>query len=469
MKKNNIIYAGILMVLSALSITSIVLSSVALSNRGDNVSSSDKQDKDGITINISGAQTVEVDASINLAIEVLNDNDRLGYSISSSDETVATVSSTGTVTGIKAGTVTITVTSRKDDKIKKNYTITVIDSTIPTLKIESNSKSMKLSDYTTTFKANLKNPSGFDVKYEWSSKYGKGTFVSNGKESQTYRPFVEGPEIIVLDAYVGPYHLHEEMPFLIASNITGSWMAIETKDDFLNLVKGSSDMKLNYYLTSDIDLGGEVINSSGLGEVATFLGTLDGQGHKVSNFSIAGAGSGLFKKLGKNSAVRNLALECELGEDGYGWGTGVLASSTDAAFVENCSITVNHTYDNGLKSDANGWFAFNGVIAGSGSATITDCIINVLGEKATIYADFAYPAEGQGLAGYNAPSIKINGLYTNSTVVGGQQWDWGLAVMDQSGYVTGLDFATASKDSYKLNDVIWNVENNQMPTLKTQN
>ena len=470
MKKNKIIFIGMLAAISALSVTSIALSSAALASKDKTTEKGDKNDG-GISITISGAQTVEVGSSINLAISVLNDNDRLGYNITSSDNTIATVSGTGSVTGVKPGQVTITVTSRKDEKVSKTYVITVIESTIPSLKIETDNKSTTLNGGGVTFRANLNNPSNYDVQYVWSAKYGKGTFEGNGRVMQTYRPFIEGPEMIVLDAYVGPYHLHQEMPFLIRSEISGSWKAIDNKDDFLSVVNGQVSNTGKYYLTSDIDLGGAKV---GVSSATEFLGTLDGFGHKVSNFVVAGGGDcGLFKKLGKKAAVRHLALEGELGSEATGWGAAFLAGAVDGAYIENCSFTVNDTYDNSINADSNGgWFPFNAVIAGSGSAIINDCVVNIVDGcegYLTIYADFAYPAEGQGVQGYNSPSITVNGLYTNTTVIGGQQWDWGLAVMDQSGYCAGLNFDSTSKDTYKLNDLVWNLEDNQMPTLKTLN
>ncbi len=440
-------------------------------------------DKGGLNITISGPTVVEVGASITLNISLENDIDRVGYDVKSSDPTVATVDQYGVVTGVSVGQVTITVTSRKDNTVSKTYSVEVMGSSIPTLSISHDTGFMSLNENQTRFTANLSNPNNYDEKYSWSSKYGKGTFVGNGSSTQTYRPFVEGSDIIVLDAFVGPYHLQAEYSFLVKTTITADWIAIDSKEDFVNFIEkktGFDDWNKNYYMTADIDLDGYVSKSYSLADVS-FAGTFDGCGHKLSNFSIEGkeeqdsadhtkvtyTNGGLFKKI--TGAVRNLAIDCTVGEKGSGWGMGALAAANDG-IVENCSITVNHTFNNADRADNSGWFAFNSAIAGVGSGDIYDTVVNIVAGdgQATIYADYAYPTGGGEKNPNVAQTIDVRNLYTNTTVIGGQYWEWGSAVRDQSGYHIGIDFASSKKETYALNENIWNLADNEMPTLKVQ-
>ena len=194
------------------------------------------------------------------------------------------------------------------------------------------------------FSANLYNPNEFDVKYEWSSKYKKGTFIGNGSEKQQFRPFYAGTEIIVLDAFVGPYHLQAEFNFLVKQDYTG-WTAISTAQEMIDLVtnaKGENNLTGNYYLKNDIDLGGYIISPDKRRGDATLYGTFDGRGHTVKNFIVEGGSDGenggLFKQIGNQNGqtgvVRNLSLICEIGENGSGWGTGSIAAGNDG-YIEN--------------------------------------------------------------------------------------------------------------------------------------
>lgn len=454
-------------------ITSLLLVGGIVTGCGDNQETSQNSDK--IQLNISGPTSVEVGSSIRLAVSVENDNERLGYSLESSDTTIATVTNDGYVTGVRTGTVTITATSRKDDTIKMEYVVDVIESTTPTLSISTTTPSMTLSNNggTALFKANLYNPNNFTVKYEWSSKYGKGTFIGNGKEQQQYRPFYAGTDVIVLDAYVGPYHLKEEFNFLVKSDYTG-WTAISTADELIDLVtnaKGANNLTENYYLTNDIDLNGYVISPSkrkaGTNKLAS---SFDGRGHKISNFIVegdaGGTNGGLFDGISNTGAVRNLSLVCEIGEGGSGWGTGTISPNNDGV-IENCYFEVNHSFDTGKKADENGYVPFCAAVTGMTNGKTRDVVVNVLDTegKATIYADHAYPAGGQN--GTDQPA-KVENFYTNHTAIGGQAWDWGYAILDQSGYTTGIDFATAKKDTYNLNSLLWTINDGEIPTLIVQ-
>ncbi len=442
-------------------------------NSGDN----SQQVSNGISISVSGPTSVEVNSTIRLMVTVSNDTERLGYNATSSDVTIATVDSEGIVTGLKPGTVIITISSRKDSTISQEYVIDVVESSIPTLSIVTETPTMVLSNNggTALFSANIYNPNNFDVKLEWSSKYNKGTFIGNGKTSQQFRPFYAGSEVIELKAYVGPYLLTAEYNFLIKQDYTG-WTEISTADELIDLVTnkaGTNNLTSNYYLANDIDLEGYVISpSKRKSSTCDLQSTFDGRGHKISNFvvegeSSSGANGGLFSLIGAKGTVRNLALSCEIGENGSGWGTGTIAASNEG-LIENCYFEVNHSYDTGLKADSNGYVPFCAAVTGMIKGTTRDVVVNVLDTvgKSTIYADHAYP-----VGGYDASTpqtFTVENFYTNHTAIGGQVWDWGYAVLDQTGYTSGIDFSLAKKETYNLNTNIWALNDGEIPTLKVQ-
>lgn len=460
MKKNNLLAI----------LTSLVLIGGVVTGCG-NKENSGNNTQSQITVIISGPTSVEVGSTIRLAISVENDNERLGYSLESSDTNIATVTSEGYVTGVNPGSVTITATSRKDENVKKEYTIDVIESTTPTLSISTNTPSMTLSNSggTALFQANVYNPNEFNVRYEWSSKYGKGTFIGNGKAQQQYRPFSSGTDVIVLDAYVGPYHLKTEYNFLVKQDYTG-WTAISTAEELIDLVTnvaGTNHLSDNYYLTNNIDLGGYVIKPENRkSSTCNLVSTFDGRGYEISNFIVEGTNSGLFSGIDPSGVVKNLAIKCEINEAGSNWGTGTISPSNDG-LIENCYFEVNHSYDTGLKADASGYVPFCAAVTGTTTGITRDVVVNVLDTegKATIYADHAYPVGGQNGTSQN---LKVENFYTNHTAIGGQAWDWGYAVLDQSGYTTGIDFATAKKDTYNLNTLVWTLNDGQIPTLIVQ-
>ena len=94
--------------------------------------------------------------------------------------------------------------------------------------------------------------------------------------------------------------------------ISGSkttWIDIGSVADLQNLCSTTEVQKLSghYRLTADLDLSG--ISISGIGSAANpFTGTLDGQGHSISNLTIdGGENAGLFGVV-KGATIKNLQL-----------------------------------------------------------------------------------------------------------------------------------------------------------------
>ena len=107
--------------------------------------------------------------------------------------------------------------------------------------------------------------------------------------------------------------------------------AVSSAEDLYTLNKSNK----NFKLTADINLnGGEWV------PISSFSGTLDGNGHKISNFTVNGSNGnfGFFNTLG--GTVKNLTIEgasvTATGMTGY---AGVLCGQSDGATIENVTVS----------------------------------------------------------------------------------------------------------------------------------
>ncbi len=80
-------------------------------------------ENDAITISLSGDDSVKVNNTINLVAKASDNSTDFNWS--SSDESIATVSNSGLVTGISVGNVTVTVSLKKDSSVKATKNIKV--------------------------------------------------------------------------------------------------------------------------------------------------------------------------------------------------------------------------------------------------------------------------------------------------------------------------------------------------------
>ncbi len=447
---------------------SLLFVGLSLTSCNSNQNSSNLEDK--IVLTISGPTSVEVGSSIRLVIDITNDDNREGYVVTSSDSNIATVSQEGVVTGVSEGSVTITVTSRADEEVVKTYIIDVVESTIPTLEIKASTDATTVFG-SVVFSAEIHNPNNFEVKYKWSLKYGHGTLVGNKSENVEFMGLSSGDDVVELEAQVGPYTLKTSKHIYVGENYA-NWTEIKTKDELLNLVNKTGDHTGNYYLSDDIDLEGtDILYNAARGG---FGGTLDGRGHKIYNFKVQGNpsgegydGAGLFSKI--TGAVKNLSLDCEIPETGSGWGSGSLAA-TITGTVENCYFKVNHSFNNGLWEEKNnGWRPACSAISGMMEGLVRDVVVEVADNegKHTIYADVAYPTGGTNATDlYNKGQFR--NFYTNQALanVGGEDWDWGARKPNLAEYSVNINFATTKANYYDLNETLWNLVDNQVPTLK---
>ena len=131
------------------------------------------------TVTISGGTTVAKGQSIRLAATVSPADADQEVTWKSSDERIAKVSSKGKVTGIKAGTVKITATSKTDNSVKDSVKITVLAKAVRTIKISAPTTTLDLNGKkTVTLKAKA-SPSSALQEFTWKSNNEKVAQVSS--------------------------------------------------------------------------------------------------------------------------------------------------------------------------------------------------------------------------------------------------------------------------------------------------
>ena len=177
-----------------------------------------------------------------------------------------------------------------------------------------------------------------------------------------------------------------------------------------------------YVLTADIDMGGENIGDSIFD--AYFIGTFDGNGHKIYNFDKIGGGSAIFWHIGGDNTpagnsglVRNLTVACNTfspsGKTGLlaqtAWGKGV---------VENCYVYADEIRAPSMPDVSN---AANGVgltvVNVYNGGTVRNCVEAgnwVEGDTAAGFRRIGYNQNGS--ANYDNNYSIITNIPDDSTV-----------------------------------------------------
>ncbi len=427
-----------------------------------------------LTITVTGTFKTAVGYSVSLNIRLKNDSTKAGYTVESSDESIATVTDAGVVTGVGAGTCTITVASVADPSVKKEIEFTVVDTATASVDIEVESTSMKVGN-TLTLKALVTNGSNSTVTYKWKSGESLGTFNKSTTAEVVYTAKKVGTDTITLTCSIGEVEVAASVEIEIAKNDDNS-IKISSADEFKSTLLTSGRKEKDYVLTADIDLGGYKID--GYKYNTTFAGHLNGNGHKVSNFEIISteakhANSGMFRSISSEGVIEDVEFDGSIGVEGVGWGSAILANEVSGT-VRNCLFKSTQTYNNGSDE----WFPFGGSIAGvlKESAVLEDCVVDVSGEGKDVHMAFAiYPAGGHQSDGTNSnfaastQTFTCSGLYTSqaASLAYGSAWEWGGPIENTAGIHSGINFSTASKSTYSdLSEDVWNLQDNAMPTLK---
>ena len=456
----------------------IILSSLGLASCGEtsNTTSTSTSDSSQAvtrkpTLTVTGSFKTAVGYFVTLNIKLKNDSTKAGYTVTSSDTSIATVTSDGVVTGVKAGTCTITVTCKADETVSKSIDFEVVDADVASVDIDVNSTSVKVGEKL-TFKAVVSNSSNETVTYKWKSTKNLGNFNKTTTEEATYTAKKTGEDVITLTCTIGEIEVSTSVTIKVTTNAT----EISTAEDFKSYLLGSGRKEGTYVLTADIDLGGLKID--GYKDAATFAATLTGNGHKVSNFEIISseekhANSAMWQTIDGEAVIEDCEFDGTIGEEGVGWGSAILGNVVSGT-IRNCLFKSTQTYNNGSDS----WFPFGGTIAGvlKESAVLQNCVVDVSGEGKDVHMAFAiYPAGGHTSDGTNSgfaasnQSFTCTGLYTSqsSALAYGSAWEWGGPIEDVTGIHCGINFTSTSKSTYTdLDETIWNLEDNKMPTLK---
>ncbi|TAJ43446.1 hypothetical protein CUJ86_10645, partial [Methanofollis fontis] len=179
---------------------------------------------------------------------------------------------------------------------------------------------------------------------------------------------------------------------------------ISTREDVIYLSNDSVNWDKHFIVTNDISLAegspAETIGNSG----TTFTGNVDGQGHTISDFTIAKTGVdnvGFFGYLSTGAEIRNLRVTA--GDAGVSGQTsvGVLAGRNNYGNITNCSAAGTAT-----ASASNA-----GVLAGYTIGPITNC-------SATGSANAGAHNAG-GLVGYGYEVAIGNCSATGTATAGG--------------------------------------------------
>ena len=158
---------------------------------------------------------------------------------------------------------------------------------------------------------------------------------------------------------------------------------IYTVQDLKNI---ANDVWGKYYLANDIDLEGETWEP-----IADFCGTLDGEGHKICNFSMATTSSGNFGFFATNQgAIKNVTLCDFIYSSNCRNGIfGVLVASNHGT-IENCTVTDGAISANAAYHGKTNYYDYDlGGIAGENYGEVINCHVDIdIQSKLDVYNSY---------------------------------------------------------------------------------
>jgi hypothetical protein len=204
---------------------------------------------------------------------------------------------------------------------------------------------------------------------------------------------------------------------------------IATKADLLVLAADANDYGKCFILTADINMEGQVFTTAIIAAGYDFKGTFDGNGHKVTHFTINGGSNsflGLFSSINDKGSVKNLGLEnCVV--SGY-WAVGGLVGWNYG--------NISHCYSTGSVS---GSYEDVGGLVGWNDAGISNCYSTgmVSGSSGSTYIG--------GLVGENYRDGSISQCYSTGSVNGSSDsWNVGGLVGRNYGGSINQCYATGT-------------------------
>ena len=173
---------------------------------------------------------------------------------------------------------------------------------------------------------------------------------------------------------------------------------------------GESYEGIYFVLTSNINLGGFAINSTSLNEATMFKGGLDGNSHKVFNFSINSTDNtynGLFGYMG--GTIKNIGFETSM---------AITTSKTTDAYVGlvvgNLSGTLENVYVLGSLTSTSSRTSYVGGMVGYNKGTIINSYTNVK----VVASSSNLMCYAAGLVGFNNGTITGTFAYGNVSAKG---------------------------------------------------
>jgi hypothetical protein len=220
-----------------------------------------------------------------------------------------------------------------------------------------------------------------------TSAGGTGKTTAEMKTKSTFTD--AGWNLLIWDIVEG-----QTYPFFKSGGGTGTPddpYRIATAEDLLALASATTDYDKCFILTADIDMEGQVFTTAIIASGDVFTGTFDGNGHKITNFTINGGSNsclGLFGYISSGGSVKNLGLEdfaVSGSSDSYCVGGMV---GVNEGIISNC-------YSTGAVSGGDYSYYLGGLV-GWNSSSISNC-----------YSTGAVNGTSDvgGLVGYNYGSV----------------------------------------------------------------
>ncbi len=351
----------------------------------------------------------------------------------SSNESVATVATDGTVTAIKAGntTVKVTITTEYGAKADASVEITVNDA--PEVSYALDARSVKV-DGSYAPEITVK---GGTATYESSN-----TAVATVAEDGTITGVAQGKATIT--ATVGD----KTATILIDVYVNKGETEISTAAQLKGLDNGK------FVMVNDIDFSGVEVTNNYVSE--NFQGSLDGRGYALKNITtnFTAAEQGMFGMINGLGIVQNVNfIDFTLGgSDGFTHG-GLIREVNGSAVVRNC-------YFEGVITARGAWVGTIGS-KWSENATIENCIFNVeLKGAATAATSNPRLAIGRWFNGEvkNCFAVKVDNVFAaGNGNTNEEKYAEALKTLDD------LKKDTSYDDSW---ETAWVIINGQLPVLK---
>jgi hypothetical protein len=319
--------------------------------------------KDETSFTLPTTETVAVGES--KSITLVNTTTVSGIILwKSSDTTIATVDSSGKVTGIAAGSASISA-SLGTNSAACLLTVTGSASTSFSLPL---TKALTVG---TSETITLTNTTGTAAAWN-SDNTSIATVDSTGKVT----PISAGT--CKITATAGTNKAVCTITVTAAASSNGP---ISTAAEFQSI---ANNLNGTYYLTNDIDFAGATIDPIGTWgdnteNANTFKGSFDGKGYTLKNFTLNSAhntssagtfGVSLFTYVGAGATIKNLSVVgCTTSGDGF---IGAIVGKNSGT-ISNCYVDATIGY----TANTTSWLVWSGTIAGinAAGATVTGCVV----------------------------------------------------------------------------------------------